>query len=272
MHHYTRLKEDADERRHRPAAGGRRRDLPPRRRGPLARRGRGADPAAAGAERTRSAPGPPAARRGAGSESGDDRRRSSCAGVEVVRRGRNAGARLARRSTSRCDAGELVAIMGPSGSGKSTLLTIAGTLEEATSGTVVRRRPGRCRDDVAQRSGPAAAPSRSATCSRTSTCLPGLTAAENVSLPLELDGIASKAARTCRRLDALDELGLADRAGALPRRAVGRRAPARGDRPCGRRRATTAAGRRADRRARLGERRRRDAARSRGVQDAASPG
>ena len=30
--------------------------------------------------------------------------------------------------------GELVAIMGPSGSGKSTLLTIAGTLEEATSG------------------------------------------------------------------------------------------------------------------------------------------
>src|SRR4029079_11560206 len=34
------------------------------------------------------------------------------------------------------EAGELVAIMGPSGSGKSTLLTIAGTLEEATSGDV----------------------------------------------------------------------------------------------------------------------------------------
>ena len=33
--------------------------------------------------------------------------------------------------------GELVAIMGPSGSGKSTLLTIAGSLEEATSGNVV---------------------------------------------------------------------------------------------------------------------------------------
>ena len=32
--------------------------------------------------------------------------------------------------------GELVAIMGPSGSGKSTLLTIAGSLEEPTSGTV----------------------------------------------------------------------------------------------------------------------------------------
>ena len=29
---------------------------------------------------------------------------------------------------------ELVAVMGPSGSGKSTLLTIAGSLEEASSG------------------------------------------------------------------------------------------------------------------------------------------
>ena len=33
-------------------------------------------------------------------------------------------------------AGELVAVMGPSGSGKSTLLTIAGGLDEPTSGTV----------------------------------------------------------------------------------------------------------------------------------------
>jgi len=30
--------------------------------------------------------------------------------------------------------GEMIAVMGPSGSGKSTLLTIAGTLEEPTSG------------------------------------------------------------------------------------------------------------------------------------------
>ena len=33
--------------------------------------------------------------------------------------------------------GELVAVMGPSGSGKSTLLTIAGSLEDATSGEVL---------------------------------------------------------------------------------------------------------------------------------------
>jgi putative ABC transport system ATP-binding protein len=35
------------------------------------------------------------------------------------------------------DGGELVAVMGPSGSGKSTLLTIAGSLEEPTSGEVL---------------------------------------------------------------------------------------------------------------------------------------
>jgi ABC-type sugar transport system ATPase subunit len=35
------------------------------------------------------------------------------------------------------DGGELVAVMGPSGSGKSTLLTIAGSLEDPTSGEVL---------------------------------------------------------------------------------------------------------------------------------------
>jgi putative ABC transport system ATP-binding protein len=35
------------------------------------------------------------------------------------------------------DPGELVAVIGPSGSGKSTLLHVMGTLERATSGTVI---------------------------------------------------------------------------------------------------------------------------------------
>lgn len=34
------------------------------------------------------------------------------------------------------DAGSMVAVMGPSGSGKSTLLTIAGSLEDPTSGAL----------------------------------------------------------------------------------------------------------------------------------------
>jgi putative ABC transport system ATP-binding protein len=105
--------------------------------------------------------------------------------------------------------GELVAIMGPSGSGKSTLLTIAGSLEQATSGQVLV-------DGV----DPATiSPSGRARLRRQSigyvfqdfNLLPGLTAVENVTLPLELDGIRAKAARATG-LKALEELDVADRA------------------------------------------------------------
>jgi putative ABC transport system ATP-binding protein len=109
--------------------------------------------------------------------------------------------------------GALVAVMGPSGSGKSTLLTIAGSLESPTSGEVlVGGVPlaGMSRDELAR-------------LRRRSigyvfqdfNLLPGLTAAENVSLPLELDGLSGRRARR-RGLEALDLLGLADRAGHFP--------------------------------------------------------
>src|SRR5204862_3965396 len=80
------------------------------------------------------------------------------------------------------EAGELVAIMGPSGSGKSTLLTIAGTLEEATGGTVCING---C--DVGGLSRNARARMRRRSIGyvfQDFNLLVGLTAAENVSLPL----------------------------------------------------------------------------------------
>jgi putative ABC transport system ATP-binding protein len=106
--------------------------------------------------------------------------------------------------------GMMVAVMGPSGSGKSSLLTIAGGLERPTSGTVLVDG-----DDLAGMSRPGLARLRRRTVGyvfQDYNLLPGLTAAENVALPLELDGVPAKVARIAA-LTALGDLGLADRAG-----------------------------------------------------------
>jgi putative ABC transport system ATP-binding protein len=111
------------------------------------------------------------------------------------------------------ESGELVAVMGPSGSGKSTLLTIAGSLEEPSSGQVLV-------DGVdlatASRSDRAKMRRRSiGYVFQDFNLLPGLTAVENVALPLELDGVRAKAARAAGLL-ALEGLDVAERADRYP--------------------------------------------------------
>ncbi len=109
--------------------------------------------------------------------------------------------------------GELVAVMGPSGSGKSTLLNLAGGLDRATSGSVTvagtelgtlgahdlaklrRRKVGFVFQDL--------------------NLIPSLTAAENIGLPLELDGDSVRRSRR-NALDALDQLGLRELADRYP--------------------------------------------------------
>jgi putative ABC transport system ATP-binding protein len=109
--------------------------------------------------------------------------------------------------------GELVAVMGPSGSGKSTLLTIAGTLEEASNGQVLVHGV-----DVATVSRSEQARMRRRSIGyvfQDFNLLPGLTAVENVTLPLELDGVLWKAARATA-LDAMEGLEVADHADRYP--------------------------------------------------------
>ncbi len=109
--------------------------------------------------------------------------------------------------------GELVAVMGASGSGKSSLLSIAGGLARPTSGTVEVEGV-----DLAGLS-----PKRVASLRRTTlgfvfqdyNLVPTLTAAENVGLPLELDGRPRKEVQAAA-LEALAGVELTDQAGRYP--------------------------------------------------------
>jgi putative ABC transport system ATP-binding protein len=107
--------------------------------------------------------------------------------------------------------GELVAVMGPSGSGKSTLLTIAGSLEDPSTGHVLVDGVDLAR---VSRSDRARMRRRSiGYVFQDFNLIPGLTALENVTLPLELDGVRTKAARSVglKALEALDVADYADR-------------------------------------------------------------
>ncbi len=109
--------------------------------------------------------------------------------------------------------GELVAVMGPSGSGKSTLLSLAGGLDSPTSGTV----------EVAGEELTGLDQNRRARLRRRGVgyvfqdfnLVPALTAAENIALPRELDGVPARKARR-EALRALDEVGLREVADRFP--------------------------------------------------------
>lgn len=109
--------------------------------------------------------------------------------------------------------GELVAIMGPSGSGKSTLLTIAGSLEQPTSGSVIVE--GQELSSLSNRDRARLRRRSIGYVFQDFNLLAGLTALENAALPLELDGVGIRASRSAGK-SALDELGLGDRADRFP--------------------------------------------------------
>jgi ABC-type lipoprotein export system ATPase subunit len=107
------------------------------------------------------------------------------------------------------DAGEFVVVTGPSGAGKSTLLHIAGGLDAPDSGTVAVTG-----QDVWSMSTGARAAFRRRNLGfvfQFFNLVPMLTAVENVSLPLVLDGMPARSA-DARAEELLERVGLGDRA------------------------------------------------------------
>jgi putative ABC transport system ATP-binding protein len=109
--------------------------------------------------------------------------------------------------------GELVAVMGPSGSGKSTLLNLAGGLDRPTAGDIVV--DGQPMGALNLRALAALRRRSIGYVFQDLNLLPALTAAENVSLPRELDGVPLRRART-EALAMLERCGLADVADVFP--------------------------------------------------------
>jgi putative ABC transport system ATP-binding protein len=104
-------------------------------------------------------------------------------------------------------AGEFVAVMGPSGSGKSSLLALAGGLDTASGGEVyVRGTPlgwiSRAEKARLRRRAVGYV-------FQDYNLIPTLNAAENVALPLELDGVKPAVAQRQAR-EALDQVGIGD--------------------------------------------------------------
>jgi putative ABC transport system ATP-binding protein len=109
--------------------------------------------------------------------------------------------------------GEFVAVMGPSGSGKSTLLNLAGGLDAPTKGEVIVE--GSVLGRLNRKQLAAVRRRQVGYVFQELNLLPSLTAAENVALPLELDGVRLRRTRALA-MAALDEVGLAELARRFP--------------------------------------------------------
>lgn len=105
--------------------------------------------------------------------------------------------------------GEYAAIMGPSGSGKSTMLNILGLLDQADQGQYLL--DGEDTALLTEKKRASLRRRQFGFVFQSFHLVPRMTAAQNVELPLNLDGISPRERRQ-RVRDALDAMGLSDRA------------------------------------------------------------
>ena len=109
--------------------------------------------------------------------------------------------------------GEMVAIMGPSGCGKTTLLNCLSGLDSIDGGDVLIE--GVSLRDMSDRERTAYRALHMGFVFQFYNLMPVLTSVENVELPLLVARVSQKDARK-RAMQALDLVGLADRAGHVP--------------------------------------------------------
>lgn len=114
--------------------------------------------------------------------------------------------------------GEVVAIFGPSGSGKTTLLLLAAGLLRASAGSV--RFEGQDLNVLPKREILSYRRTKLGFVFQGFNLAAGLTAEENVAMPLLLRGVHHREARE-RALDALDDVGLRHRAEHMPEQLSG---------------------------------------------------
>jgi len=105
--------------------------------------------------------------------------------------------------------GEYAAIMGPSGSGKSTMLNILGLLDQADQGQYLL--DGEDTTLLTEKKRASLRRRQFGFVFQSFHLVSRMTAAQNVELPLNLDGIPPRERRQ-RVKDALDAMGLSDRA------------------------------------------------------------
>ncbi len=127
-------------------------------------------------------------------------------------RGETAAAAL-RQVTLAFAPAEVAALTGPSGSGKTTLLNLAAGLDRPTAGTV--RLLGQDLGCLSETRLALLRRRHLGVVFQALNLVRVLTAAENIAIPLELNG-ASRRERDRRVQDLLERAGLGDRAGALP--------------------------------------------------------
>ena len=121
-----------------------------------------------------------------------------------------------RGVSCRIEQGEMLAIMGPSGSGKSTLMNLLGLLDRPTSGTYVLE--GRVVDNLDDDDLAEIRNKRLGFVFQSFNLLSRMTALANVELPLVYAGVAD---RRRHAMEALDRVGLAERATHRPNQLSG---------------------------------------------------